>query len=71
MLISYMDKEVVDYFQRKSEDFDLNVKKYSKENGLASTYIYSSKYKGHNNKKYNNILLKINKILLIVFVKNC
>ena len=35
-------KEVVDYFQRKSEDFDLNVKKYSKENGLASTYIYSS-----------------------------
>ena len=53
--ITTMDKEIVDYFEQKSEEFDLNVKKYSKENGLASTYIYSSKNKGVNNKKYNNI----------------
>lgn len=52
--ITTMDDEIVKYFGQHAELLNLNIKKYSKDNGKASTYVYSSKFKGLRNKLYDN-----------------
>jgi P4 family phage/plasmid primase-like protien len=53
--ITTMDREIIDYFEKKSIDLNLNVKEYTKRDNKASTFVYSSKNKGLKNKLYDNL----------------
>ena len=52
--ITTMDHEVEDYFSLKANELNLNIKEYKKDSDKASTFVYSSKYKGSRNKLYEN-----------------